>query len=164
MKLITTTGTYILLSTDLTVPNVTITTLPSTSIAGQNFLLTCHVSVVEHLIVKPTVRWSGGSVGLGNGVTQSDTTYSGVMSMRNLTFSPLRTSHGARYLCQANISILSINLMRNTLNSKDVQVQSKRLCSSFMFHNDTQYAQVIFLPSSSDCVAMPTYLHSGSAA
>ena len=109
-------------------PDVTITTLPSTSIAGRYFLLTCHVSVVEHLITKPTVQWSGGNVGSGNGVTESDTTHSGVMSMRNLTFLLLHTSHGARYFCRAIVSVPSINLMKTTLNSRYVQVQSKCLC------------------------------------
>ena len=107
-----------LLSTDLiNVPDVTITTLPSTSIAGRYFLLTCHVSVVEHLINKPSVQWSGGSVGSGNGVTESDTTHIEVRSTRTLTFSPLHTSHGAKYFCKANINIPSINLMKNTLNT-----------------------------------------------
>ena len=98
---------------------------PITGTAGEEFQLTCSVSVVEHLIAQPTVQWSGGSVDSGNGVTQSDTTHSGVMSMRTLTFSRLRTSHGAQYTCQANINISSISVMKTGNESRDVMVQSK---------------------------------------
>ena len=96
---------------------------PTTGTAGEEFQLTCSVSVVEHLIAQPTVQWSGGSVDSGNGVTQSDTTHSGVMSMRTLTFSHLRTSYGAQYTCQADINISSISVTRS--ESRDVMVQSK---------------------------------------
>ena len=93
--------------------------------AGENFQLTCSVSVVEYLITQPTVQWSGGSVDSGDGVTESDTTVSGVTSMRNLTFSPLHTSHGAEYTCQADINIPDISLMRTVDNNTDVMVKSK---------------------------------------
>ena len=98
---------------------------PTTGTAGEEFQLTCSVSGVEYLTAQPTVQWSGGSVDSGNGVTQSDTTHSGVMSMRTLTFSPLRTSHGAQYTCQANINISSISVMKTGSESSDVMVQSK---------------------------------------
>ena len=98
---------------------------PITGTAGKDFQLTCSVSVVEHLIAQPTVQWSGGSVDSGNGVTQSDTTHNGVMSVRNLTFSRLRTSHGAQYTCQADINISSISVIKTGSNSSDVMVQSK---------------------------------------
>ena len=98
---------------------------PTTGTAGEEFQLTCSVSVVEHLTAQPTVQWSGGSVDSGNGVTQSDTTHSGVMSMRTLTFSRLRTSHGAQYTCQADINISSISVMKTGSESRNVMVQSK---------------------------------------
>ena len=71
--------------------------------------MTCIVTVVEYPIVEPTVQWSGGSVGSGNGVMVGDTTHSGVMSMRTLTFSPLCTSHQGDYICQATINTTLIN-------------------------------------------------------
>ena len=98
---------------------------PTTGTAGEEFQLICSVSVVEHLTAQPTVQWSGGSVDSGNGVTQSDTTHSGVMSMRTLTFSRLRTSHGAQYTCQADINVSSISVMKTRSESRDVMVQSK---------------------------------------
>ena len=77
--------------------------------AGEDFNLICIVTVVQYLTVEPTVQWSGGSVGSGNGVMVGDTTHSGVMSMRTLTFSPLCTSHQRLYNCQATINITLIN-------------------------------------------------------
>ena len=66
----------------------------------------------------------------GDGVREGDTTHSGVMSMKTLIFSPLLTSHGAKYTCQGNINIPSISLMKTASNSKDVMVQSKSVTSS----------------------------------
>ena len=86
--------------------------LPTISLegtGGEDFNLTCNVTVVEHLTVKPTVQWSGGSVGSGNGVMVGDTTHRGVMSMKNLTFNPLCTSHQGDYICQATITASLIN-------------------------------------------------------
>ena len=64
-------------------------------------------------------------MGSGNGVMVGDTTHSGVMSMRTLTFSPLRTSHGSLYTCQADINIPSIDLRKNKSEERNVLVQSK---------------------------------------
>ena len=123
-------GTYsISLPPDLPDPVVTISG-PTNGTAGEEVQLTCSVSVVEYLTVQPTVEWSGGSVDRGNGVTESDTTHSGVMSMKTLTFSPLLTSHGAKYTCQADINIPSISLMKTASNSRDVMVESKSVTSS----------------------------------
>ena len=104
------------------------TILSSTSIvkAGENFVLTCHVNVTDYLTVEPTVQWSGGSVGSGNGVMVGDTTHSGVMSMKTLTFSLLRTSHTALYICQADINIPSIDLRKDNYIQYILLVESKR--------------------------------------
>ena len=93
---------------DLPNPIVTISDMLSGT-AGNDLILTCNVTVVEHLTVEPTVQWSGGSVGSGNGVMVGDTTHSGVMSMRTLTFSPLCTSHQGDYFCRATINTTLIN-------------------------------------------------------
>ena len=111
---------------DLPVPVVTITG-STTGVAGEGLQLTCSVSVVEYLVAEPTVQWSGDSVGRGNGVTESATATSGVTSERNVTFSPLRTSHGAQYTCQAVVSIPSISLVRTGSSSRDILVQSEWL-------------------------------------
>ena len=95
--------------------------------AGDEFQLTCIMTVVDHLTVDATltIQWSGGSVGLEDGVTESETSHDGVNSMRTLTFSSLHTSHGAEYTCQAEISIPSINVTKTGSGSADVMIQSK---------------------------------------
>ena len=110
---------------DLPDPTVTITG-PTTGVAGEDLQLTCSVSVVEYLVAEPTVQWSGGSVGSEN-VTESTTATSGVTSERSVTFSPLRTSHGAQYTCQAEVSISSITLVKTGSESRAVMVQSEWL-------------------------------------
>ena len=92
---------------------------------GNDLMLTCIVKVVEYLTVEPTVQWSGGSVGSGNGVMVGNTTHSGVMSMRTLTFSPLRTSHTSQYTCKADIYIPSIDLRKTKSEERNMLVQSK---------------------------------------
>ena len=69
--------------------------------------------VVEHLISVPSVEWSGGSVGRGDSVIESNTTQNAVLSTKTLTFNPLHTSHGALYTCMADIIDQSINLTKN---------------------------------------------------
>ena len=98
---------------------------PSIVTAGEDVVLTCNVKVVEYLTVKPTVQWSGGSVGSGNGVMVGDTTHSGVMSMRTLTFSPICTSHLGTYSCKAIINIPSNDLMKTALKGRSISVQSQ---------------------------------------
>ena len=81
---------------------------------------------MEYLIVQPIFQWSGGSVG-SSGVTESDTTLSGIVSAMTLTFNPLRTSHGGEYTCQAVVSISSINMTWTGSEGRAVSVQSKCL-------------------------------------
>ena len=87
-------------------------------------MLTCNVKVVDYLTVEPTVQWSGGSVGSGNGVMVGNTTHSGVMSMKTLTFSPICTSHQTPYYCQAIINIPSIGLMKTASRGKFIFIQN----------------------------------------
>ena len=106
---------------------VNITPDVASGTAGEDLVLTCTATVVEHLTVNSTVQWSGGSVGSGASVTEGETTRNGVTSMRTLTFSSLSTSHGAEYTCQAEISVPAINMTRNGSGSRTVMVQSKCL-------------------------------------
>ena len=114
----------ILLLLDLPDPEVTISG-PTTAIAGEQLVLTCTVRVVEHLISVPSVKWSGGNVGRGDGVIESNTTRNGVISKKTLTFNPLRTSHGALYTCMADINDQSINLTKNGKKEGHLFVQCK---------------------------------------
>ena len=97
---------------------------PSIVTAGEDVVLTCNVKVIDFLTVEPTVQWRGGSVGSGNGVMVGDTTHSGVMSMKTLTFSPICTSHQGTYSCQAIINIPSIDLMKTKSTGRFISVQN----------------------------------------
>ena len=111
---------------DLPDPVVAITG-PTTGVAGEGLQLTCSVSVVEYLVAEPIVQWSGGSAGSEDGVTESATATSGVTSERNVTFSSLRTSHGAQYTCQAEVNIPPIGLVRTGSSSREILVQREWL-------------------------------------
>ena len=82
--------------------------------------------VVEHLGQSPTLDWSGGSVGQ-LGVAVTDLTTLGGTIWRNISFSPLKTSHGGQYVCQANLSVPAIALPETWASSRDLSVQSERL-------------------------------------
>ena len=92
-------------------------------------MLTCTVRVVEHLISVPSVKWSGGSVGRGDGVIESNTTHNinGVMSVKTLMFNPLHPSHGALYSCTTDIKDQFINLTKNVKEDVRLVVQCKLL-------------------------------------
>ena len=111
-------------SSDLPEPEVTISASSSIFTAGSNFVLTCNVTVVEYLTVKPTVQWStsGGNVVSENGVMVGNTIHSGVMSMKTLTFGPLRTSHIDVYYCEA----ITMIILRKTGREKySIQVDGR---------------------------------------
>ena len=79
--------------------------------------------ISESAIVNLT--WSGDSVG-SSGVTESGTvSVSETTSINNLTFSPLRTLHGAKYSCQAVIEIPVINVTKTGTESGDLIVKSE---------------------------------------
>ena len=96
---------------------------PTIRMVGDSLQLTCTAITVDHLTrgVHLIVEWTGGN----GGATQIETTVNGTTAARTLTFSPLNTSHGAKYTCQAAINIPSINVTRNHGNSTDVYVRSK---------------------------------------
>ena len=99
---------------------------PASATAGEVVELSCSVPVVEHLGQSPTLDWSGGSVGQP-GVAVADLTSLGGTIWRNISFSPLKTSHGGQYVCQANLSIPAIGLEKTWASSTNLSVQSEWL-------------------------------------
>lgn len=109
-------------------PVITIST-EGVEIAGENFGLSCTVTVIDGLTddAALTIFWtddsggrlSGGSYGAGTQVPLATTT--------NLTFSyaPLLTSHGGRYICIANLSVSNLSMNRSASSSIDLTVNSK---------------------------------------
>ena len=94
----------------LPAPEVSITHHGSTA-AGDVYTLTCNATVVENLAVEPGIQWrytNGTTVG-GTNITVGAVMMTGNVSTQNLTFSPLRTSHGGQYICKANVYVPAIS-------------------------------------------------------
>ena len=68
------------------------------NIAGENYTLTCMVTVAEEVDDTLTAHWSGPGVH-SDGVTATDVFPSTI----DLTFTPLRQSHDGDYTCFANL-------------------------------------------------------------
>ena len=116
----------IYIPSELPLPMVSISN-NTIGIAGDELVLTCFVTTVYHLSTNAqlTVMWRGGR----GEMTEGEMTYlNEATSVCNLTFSPLSTSHGAEYICQAIIKIPDINVTKDGSNKKDLFVQSKGTC------------------------------------
>ena len=112
-------------------PDVNIIT-SGVSIAGQIYSLLCRVTAPEGLTSEPQVRWispqgntlsTGGELIVGNqpviGNPSRLTTYS-------IQFSPLLTSHGGEYTCQATVSSPYQTVQQSTARTANLSVQSKK--------------------------------------
>ena len=97
--------------------------------AGEMYTLSCTATVVEDLVVVPILQWkysNGSVVNSGSSFTLSAMITSGNATTYNLTFNPLRTSHGGEYTCRAIINISSISISGlSSSQSSEVVVQSK---------------------------------------
>ncbi len=102
-------------------PTVTISP-PEIPVAGESFSLTCTVTLAEgdSLIGDPVVQWLGPDGGSIISETQhvmtSDSTKTYIST---LEFTPVQTSHGGQYTCQATFSTGTI------MDVKILTVQSK---------------------------------------
>ena len=96
------------------------------STAGQAHILTCTATVVENLVVVPTLEWldTDRNIVGDNSITVAPPVTTGINTTLTLTFDPLHTSHGGRYTCRATINIPVISIV-NSSEVSDVLVQSK---------------------------------------
>ena len=106
--------------------------------ARNTYTLVCRVSLVEGLVVdpNPSVVWldSSGRTVSGVNITAGRTSIEGNVVTRNLTFNFLRTSHGGKYTCQVNISVLSISIANlSNSTSTRITVKSRLICCSIRF-------------------------------
>ena len=95
--------------------------------AGDVYTLTCNATVVENLAVRPDIQWlyTNGTIVGGTNITVGTMMMLGNVFTQNLTFSPLRTSHGGQYICRASVDIPVISLSGiNSEFSMDINVQS----------------------------------------
>ena len=99
------------------------------TIAGEMYTLSCTATVVEDLVVVPMLQWkysNGSVVNGGSSLTLSAMVASGNATTHNLTFNPLRTSHGGEYTCRAIVNISSISISGlSSSQSSEVVVQSR---------------------------------------
>jgi len=120
---------YLSLFTTLALPppEVIISSDGSTT-AGDVYTLTCNATVVENLAVRPDIQWlyTNGTIVGGTNITVGTMMMLGNVFSQNLTFSPLRTSHGGQYICRASVDIPVISLSGiSSESSMDIIVQSK---------------------------------------
>ena len=68
------------------------------------------MTVVERLMVTPTVSWTGVNV-----PSDSIVTVNGNQVLNEITFSNVQTSHEGLYACHADITTYSISVMKHIL-------------------------------------------------
>ena len=110
-----------------------IPTTPVSIMAGSLATLTCLATVDEYLQTVPTLSWLFFSSHIDLTVGMNMT--SGATSSLDLSFNPLRTSHGGVYVCQATVNIAG-NSTRSQVANKTVTVQSKSLLIQYKHVKD----------------------------
>ena len=103
--------------------------------AGGTYTVTCVVTAES----SPTaIEWmdsQGGTIVSGDGITLGDVTIEDNTTSFSLQFSPLRTSHGGKYTCQATVDF------ENTSGSVDVNVQGE-LTVKLLIHVEVGVLQI----------------------
>ena len=91
------------------------------------YTLTCNATVVENLAVEPDIQWlyTNGTIVGGTNITVGTVMMMGSRFIRSLIFSPLHTSHGGQYICEASVDIPAISLSGINNESTTITVQSK---------------------------------------
>ena len=95
--------------------------------AGNNYSLICTASVLEKLVDTAvlTVSWADamGDVVSEDGIDA--TVIAETVNTTALSFRPLYTSHGGRYICRASLDIPELSTSVNTSIARDVFVESE---------------------------------------
>ncbi|KAL5486424.1 hypothetical protein EMCRGX_G018896 [Ephydatia muelleri] len=113
-KVTTNNSTYVVpltlnTTTQVSIHVISITSLSTPLLAGQNYTLYCNGSVLGNLSLTPMVMWSNsnGVVTNGNDITVSN----GIIK-----FNPLHTSHGGQYTCQTALSSPVTSIITSVIN------------------------------------------------
>ena len=85
--------------TALPAPVVTISASGGSRTSGQDFLLTCYVRTVPHLVVSPSIQWTRQDGRVINSSTGSELW---------LSFNSLMPTDSSVYTCQASVTITDI--------------------------------------------------------
>ncbi len=104
------------------VPSITITS-EGNSTAGENYTLTCSVSVIEGLVddASVTTSWTNNR---GEPIQPDFMQTSGINKTATLEFNPLLLSHGGQYVCNASIAIAGISIVKTNSQLYDITIQS----------------------------------------
>ena len=98
---------------------------PTIPTAGDQFTMTCNISIPERLVhdlTRFSVVWSYNLAGTeGVEATVGNTTKIGNLILSNLTLNPMKTSDGRRYYCSLIFNDLGVSDHR----FRDLSVQSK---------------------------------------
>ena len=93
-------------------------------IAGENYTLSCTVTVMEGL-TEDTIISTSWTNSRGDLISSDIEQVSEVNTTSTLEFSPLQTSHGGSYTCNASIDISAISSLRRNSGSFDIIIQSE---------------------------------------
>ena len=95
------------------------------SLAGENFTVTCTSTVVAGLSdsVVVATSWTDPE---GNPLQSDTALMSGSNTSLALMFNPLLTSHSGQYFCAASISIVELSVQQMNSVPLDITVQSNR--------------------------------------
>ena len=103
---------------DLPPPNVTLDQSLIAATAGDDVTITCTATVIDGLVVTPSLQWEAPGGPINNtGNPSSVTGEVGQVSTITLRFMPLHTSHGGEYSCIATITITGLSPINNTETS-----------------------------------------------
>lgn len=148
--------TTFVLSLVLPPPDVSIeVTGSSESIAGTTYSLMCRATVPTPLARPPNVTWVGLNANDAD-ISLTSNMVSGSESRLTLTFSPLRTSHGDVYTCQAGFNTPEFILPDlNNAASTTVRVTVQSECFKTLeeitpianYHNASTYLLLLIIVS-----------------
>jgi len=128
-------------------PTVTITS-DRVPVAGNMYTLTC--TVTENLTADAMVMWLDST---GDPINLEDTlvgnlSQNGNTSTLQLTFNPLRTSHGQKYICTARIHFLEITSIPDTSGNTSFPVTVLSKCVTRHFYGNKVTSLYLFVHSS----------------
>ena len=111
--------------------------------AGDTLTITCTATVIEGLVVSPSLQWlapdNSAISTTGNPSLTGEPVVTGVESIVAVRFMPLRTSQGGSYSCMASITIpgfppvQSMETTQVIVQSESAIVCADQLCVLVLF-------------------------------
>lgn len=124
------------------------------SIAGENYTLTCSVTVIDGLEDDALIAASWFD-GRGNPVQPDSVQTDNVNTTLTLQFNPILSSHGGPYACNATVTIPEISAARSNSQLYDVIVQGKDTVNLCVRRNCIVYLLLVPSPNIVVMVSQP---------